>query len=81
MQIMRSDAKKRGRGRPKIEIENPLDALNLREKKTQYSKSVKLRESTYNVLCDMRDHNDDIKNIDDVILSLIAIAGLVGSDK
>jgi len=73
---------KRGRGRPPIEVKNPLDLLNLRETKTQHCKSVKLKESTYNVLCDLRDGDPSMKTIDDVVMQGLAALALasVGND-
>lgn len=73
---MRSDAK-RPVGRPRINpsgIITNIDLLNLKEKGTQFGKSVKLRESTYMILHDIKDNNEEMKSIDDVVLALIQIA-------
>jgi len=47
---------------------NPLDALNLKENRTQAVKSIKINESLYNILYDFKSHNDDIKSISEAIL-------------
>ena len=46
---------------------NPLDALNLKENRTQAVKSIKITESLYNTLHDFKSHNDDIKSISEAI--------------
>lgn len=46
---------------------NPLDALNLKENRTQAVKSIKITESLYNTLNDFKSHNDDIKSISEAI--------------
>lgn len=61
-------------GRPPLEdVRNALDLYNLRNDKTQHVKSVKLKESTYNMLSDMKQHNDGLKSLDDVICHLALI--------
>ena len=46
---------------------NPMDALNLKENRTQAVKSIKITESLYNILHDFKSHNDDIKSISEAI--------------
>lgn len=79
---MRVDAKvdKKKRGRPKIDpkdIMYGIDALNLKEEGTQYSKVVRIKESTFFLLHHFKDNDDNFKTIDDVIVSLIQVAALV----
>lgn len=65
-------------GRPKLEdVGNALDLYNLRKDTTQHIKSVKLKESTYMMLSDMKEHNSDMKSIDDVICHLALITASV----
>ena len=51
--------------------------INLKEKGTQHTKSVKLKESTYNVLLDMKINDPKMKSIDDVIVNTIATLALM----
>jgi hypothetical protein len=46
---------------------NTMDALNLKENRTQSVKSIKITESLYNILHDLKSHNDDIKSISEAI--------------
>ena len=57
----------------KIDI---VDAMNLKEKGTQFTKSVKLKETTYNFLLAQKKENKDMKSIDDVIIAMSQIAAL-----
>lgn len=79
---MRSDAKVKPapKGRPKIRIEDimyGIDALNLQELGTQYSKVVRIKESTFFLLHHLKDNDESFKTIDDVIVSLLQVAALV----
>jgi len=80
---MRVDAKvpkKRGRGRPKINPDNIIDSvdmLNLKEKGTQYSKNIKIKESTFFILHDLKENDSSLKSIDDVIMKLIVAFAMV----
>jgi len=65
----------------KIKPKNQLDAYNLKTEKTQYCKSVKLRESTYNILTDIRDHNTDVKTIDDVVMKILLALAVSGKEE
>jgi len=50
---------------------NPLDALNLKENRTQAVKSIKITESLYNTLHDFKSHNDDIKSNSEAIEAFV----------
>lgn len=82
---MRSDCKTPKKGRPKIlqdgEPITTIDMLNLKEKGTQYSKSIKIKESTFFILQDMKDNDEKMKTIDDVIQHLIVLASMVAYGK
>lgn len=65
------------KGRPKIEDPvDMLDAYNLRHEGTQFVKSIKIRESTYNVLHDLKTHNDNVKSVDDAIMHCVLITAM-----
>jgi len=78
---MRSDAiSKRSRGRPKINPNNIIDSvdmLNLKEKGTQCSKSIKIKESTYFILDDLKQNDSKMKTIDDVVMKLVLAFAMV----
>lgn len=61
----------------------PMDALdlfNLREQGTQHTKSVKLKESTYNFLNGMKAQDRKLKSLDDVIIHMATIIALRTGD-
>lgn len=60
-----------------LRLNDALDMINLKEKGTQHTKSVKLKESTYNVLLDMKINDPKMKSIDDVIVNTIATLALM----
>ena len=62
----------------KIKPKNLLDAYNLKEETTQHTKSVKLKESTYNLLTDIRDHNSNVRTIDDVVVEILLMLAISG---
>ena len=62
---------------------DPVDEYNLRQsgKGTQFTKNVKLRESTYNILQGIikNDFSGDIRTLDDAVFHTVLIASMVGS--
>jgi len=74
---MRSDViGKRKRGRPRINPNNIIDSidmLNLKELGTQSVKTVKIHESTFFDLHDIKDADDSMKTMNDVISMLIKL--------
>jgi hypothetical protein len=63
------------RDRRLVSPDNALDLYNLNKKSTQFVKNIKIKESTYNIMRDIKTHHN-IKCMDDVIvLGLLALAG------
>jgi hypothetical protein len=52
-----------------------LDNINLASHTTKNTKSVKLRESTYNTLLDIK-KNNNFRSIDDVIVKCVTLVAL-----
>ena len=60
-----------------MKITDPLDIMNLKDKGTQHTKSVKLKETTYNMLLKLKKENKyDMKSIDDVIVAALLVLTL-----
>ena len=64
------------RDRRLVTPDNALDLYNLNKVSTQFVKSIKIKESTYNVLHDIKTHHKGVKSMDEIIvLGLLALAG------
>lgn len=65
----------------KIKPAYALDLINLSNEGTQYTKSVKLKESTYNMLRDLKASDPKLKSLDDVVVNCIAITAIHSAGK
>jgi hypothetical protein len=64
----------------KMSFNEALDLIDLKKHKTQHTRSVKLRQSTYDALLDIKKANK-YKSMDDVIVHFVTMVALEVSKK
>ena len=64
----------------KYEVLHAIDKHNKEKVGTQFAKTIKIRESTYDMLVDLKKNDKKLKSLDDVIINLITLVAILHGD-